>query len=240
MSALTVPGFPARHGFFTRRGGVSTGEYASLNCSVSSDDDPALVAANRALVAAEMGVERLLGLTQVHGTDVVTVLRGDESGGRADAMVTCLKNVGLGVITADCGPVLLVNTDATVIGAAHAGWRSAVGGVLEATVAAMRALGAERIVAAVGPCIGPASYEVGQQVYEAVAAQHRGFFRKRAGDRLWFDLAGYCGARLIEAGVAQVLFEGSDTFTDGRFWSHRRRVKAGGGAIGHQISVITL
>jgi len=238
MIALTVDGFPARHGFFTREGGVSSGEYASLNCSVSSKDDPALVAENRAIVARAMGVLRLLGLNQVHGAAVVTVVRGDETGASADAMVTALRGVGLGVITADCAPVLLTDPDAGVIGAAHAGWRGAVGGVLEATVAAMRALGAARIVAAVGPCIGPASYEVGPEVRVAVADRHHGLFQTGAGDRLWFDLSGYCAARLAEAGVEQVLSEGSDTFADARFWSHRRRVKAGGGAIGHQISVI--
>lgn len=240
MSPLTMPGFPARHGFFTREGGVSSGEYASLNCSVSSNDNPALVAENRALVARAMGVSKLLGLNQVHSADVVTVESGDETGAAADAMVAALRGVGLGVITADCAPVLLVDPDAGVIGAAHAGWRGAVGGVLEATVAAMRAIGAVRIVAAIGPCIAQASYEVGPELRAAVAPRHYGFFRGGSGDRLWFDLAGYCVARLAETGVDKVLTEGSDTFADGRFWSHRRRVKTGGGAIGHQISVISL
>ena len=238
MSAayVTAVNFPARHGFFTRLGGVSQGAYASLNCSVSSADDPALVAENRARVARAMGVERLLGLSQVHGIDVVTVRRGDETGAAADAMVTALPGIGLGVISADCAPVLFTDVEHGVVGAAHAGWHGAVAGVLEATVAAMRELGAARIAAAVGPCIGPASYEVGADVRDT--AQRDAFFRAGALDRWWFDLPGYCAARLIDAGVVTVSIEGSDTCTDDRFWSHRRRVKAGGGPIGHQISVV--
>jgi YfiH family protein len=238
VSAIAVTGFPARHGFFTRAGGVSGGEYASLNCSVSSADDPVLVAQNRALVAQAIGVERLLGLTQVHGVEVITVVRGDETGARADAMVTKLTGVGLGVITADCAPVLLVDAHAGVIGAAHAGWRSAVGGVLEATLAAMRALGARRIVAAIGPCIAQDSYEVGPELREAVERRHWGYFRPGEAGRFWFDLAGYCKIRLQEAGAERVITEGSDTFADERFWSHRRRTLRGDGLIGHQISVI--
>ncbi len=237
---VRIPGFVARHGFFTRLGGVSDHAFTSLNCSLSSTDDPALVAENRRLVAQAMGVERLLGLTQIHSTEVVVVRHGDETGARADAMVTRLHGVGLGVITADCAPVLLVDRAAGVIGAAHAGWRGAVDGVLAATVAAMRDLGAGDIVAAIGPCIGPNSYEVGPELRDQVAPEHHLFFRQGEGDRLWFDLPGYCATRLQEAGVVEVFIEGSDTLADPRFWSHRRRTKAGGGSIGHQISVIAL
>lgn len=235
---LTVAGLPARHGFFTRDGGVSHGAYASLNCSLSSGDDPEAIRENRARAAAALGVARLLGLTQVHGTAVVTVAHGDETGAEADAMVTRVRGVGLGIITADCAPVLLAAEDA--VGAVHAGWRGAVAGVLEATISALRRLSDAPVTAAIGPCIGLASYEVGPEVREAVAPEHRRFFAPGAGDRFGFDLAGYCAARLGEAGVRQVLREGSDTFADPRFWSHRRRTKAGGGAIGHQLSAIAL
>ena len=235
---LTAPGFAARHGFFTREGGVSAGEYASLNCSLSSADDRALIAENRRRVADAMGVERLLGLTQIHSAEVITVRHGDETGARADAMVTGLRGVGLGVITADCVPVLLADPAARVIGAAHAGWRGTVAGILGATVEAMRALGARRIQAAIGPSITEASYEVGPELRDQVPPAYHHLFRAGDGDRLWFDLPTLCAALLAEAGVESVCREGSDTFTDPRFWSHRRRTKAGGGAIGHQISVI--
>src|SRR5580704_7014960 len=160
--AIQVGRFPMAHGFFTRRGGVSTGPFASLNCSLSSADDREAVQENRGLVADTLAVARgnLLGCTQVHGIDVVTVEAAWQAGcgPNADAMVTDRPGLALGVITADCAPVLFADADAGVAGAAHAGWRGAVGGVIEATIAAMLRLGAraDRIVAAVGPCIGPA------------------------------------------------------------------------------------
>ena len=250
--ALAAPMLAARHGFFTRRGGVSTGPYASLNCSLSSQDDPKNVRENRTRAAAALGLdpERLLGLTQVHGAEVVTVgetwRAGD--GPRADAMVTNRAGIGLGVVTADCAPVLLHDPEAGVIGAAHAGWRGAVAGIAEATVAAMRALGATpaRITAAIGPCIGPYSYEVAADLRDAVllagpAGAERCF---RGGNRTghWlFDLAGYCRLRLNAAGVQQVREIGVDTLADpSRFFSHRRRTLNGEGPIGHQISIVAL
>ena len=242
---------PLPHGFFTRIGGVSEGRFASLNCSVTSGDDPAALAENRRRVAAAIGLapDRLLGVTQVHGIAVATVTGPWPSGQgpRADALVTDRPGIGLGIITADCAPVLLADPAAGVIGAAHAGWRGAAAGTLEAVLAAMTGLGAalERVVAIVGPCIGQASYEVGPEVRDAVrasgVAEPDRHFAPGLADRLQFDLAGFCAARLREAGVGTVRTIGADTCADSaRFFSHRRRVREGGGPIGHQISAIAL
>ena len=247
--ALTVDGLAVPHGFFTRRGGVSTGPYASLNCSLSSRDDQAAVLENRGRVARSLAVEPacLLGLTQVHGTRVITATEpwAVGQGELADAMVTAEPALALGIITADCAPVLLADAGGTVVGAAHAGWRGAVGGVLEATVAAMLALGAsaERIIAAIGPCIAQASYEVGTDLRDAVlqhSASDAAFFAPGQREEHWhFDLPGYCSARLRSAGVGHVIVTGIDTMTaENRFFSHRRRTLTNAGPIGHQISVI--
>lgn len=243
---LTSAALPCPHGFFTRQGGVSTGPYASLNCSRSGQDDPAAVQENRARVARHLGAEPadLVGVTQVHGADVAVVDAPWPAGAgpRADAMVTAQAGVVLGVITADCTPVLLADAEAGVVGAVHAGWRGAVAGVLEATVAAMQRLGAHRVVAAVGPCIRQPSYEVGADLRDAVLAHDpadAAFFAAGRPGHWQFDLAGYCRARL--AGVAQVDVLDADTLADpDRFFSHRRRTLAGGGPIGHQISAIML
>jgi polyphenol oxidase len=248
--SLKVNLIPLPHGFFTRRGGVSSGPFASLNCSLSSQDDRASVTENRGLVADVLGVPRahLLGCTQVHGIDVVQVETPWEAGAgpRADAMVTNRPGLALGIITADCAPVLFADPDAGIAGAAHAGWRGAVAGVIEATIAAMIQLGArpDRIIAAVGPCISQASYEVAADLRDAVLAHSSAdamFFADGKRDARWqFDLPGYCAARLRAAGVAEVAVTGVDTLTEeDRFFSHRRRTLAAGGPIGHQISVIT-
>lgn len=242
-------GFP--HGFFTRRGGVSTGPFASLNCSLSSADTRQSVLENRARAARALGAEadRLLGVTQVHGHDVAVVTEAWAAGAgpRADAMVTDRTGLALGIVTADCAPVLFADRAAGVVGAAHAGWRGAVSGVIEATVDAMIRLGAraDAIAAAVGPCIGQASYEVGPDLRDAVLEQSAAdtvfFVPGRRTDRWQFDLPGYCAARLRAAGVGAVANLGVDTLADDeRFFSHRRRTLAGGGPIGHQISVIAL
>jgi YfiH family protein len=239
QAGLAVP-----HGFFTRTGGVSTGLFASLNCGFSGGDDAALVTQNRALVAAELLIPApaLLGCKQVHGAGVVTVTApwapGD--GPAADALVTAQPGFGLSVITADCAPVLFAAANG-VVGAAHAGWRGALAGVLEATVAAMQALGAVGIIAAVGPCIGQASYEVAADLRDAVLArepQDERFFRAGRPARWQFDLAGYAVARLAAIGITAVI-TGEDTCADEQaFFSYRRKTLRGEAATGHQISVI--
>lgn len=251
LEALRSPSLPAPHGFFTRRGGVSTGPFASLNCSLSSRDARENVLENRARVARSLGTDPtyLVGCQQVHGTETVRVMApwAPGSGPRADGMVTNRRGIALGVVTGDCAPVLLADTEAGVIGAAHAGWRGAVAGVLEATMAAMVALGAKggRITAAIGPCIRQHSYEVGADLRDAVLRRDRAdgrFFAPGRNDAHWqFDLPGYCAARLAAAGVAAPDVLPFDTLSDdARFYSHRRRTLAGGGPIGHQISVVTL
>jgi hypothetical protein len=253
--ALTVEPIALPHGFFTRRGGVSTGAFASLNCSLSGRDDRDAVLENRGRVARSLGVDPgcLLGLTQVHGTRVVTVTQpwAAGQGEKADAMVTDRRGLALGIVTADCAPVLFADAAANIVGAAHAGWRGAVAGVLEATVAAMTALGAsaENITAAIGPCITQASYEVGADLRDAILLREPSdaafFVAGRRPERWQFDLPGYCAGRLRRIGVGSVIVTGVDTLADEeRFFSHRRRTlaeAAGGTAapIGHQISVIS-
>jgi len=245
---LRSPALAVPHGFFTRLGGVSAGPFASLNCSLSSADDRDAVLENRARAARAIGAapDTLLGLTQVHGAGVVaaTARWAAGQGPRADAMVTDRPDIALGIITADCAPVLFCDAAAGVIGAAHAGWRGAVAGVLEATVAAMRGLGARRIAAAIGPCIRQGSYEVGADLRGAVLARDvsdgRFFGLGRREARWQFDLPGYCAARLDQAGVAVVVVEGDTAADEARFFSHRRRTLRGGGPIGHQVSAIRL
>ena len=245
---LRSPALPTPHGFFTRLGGVSAGPYASLNCSLSGQDSRDAVLENRARAAVAIGAEPawLVGLTQVHGVEVVhaTSAWAAGEGPRADAMVTDRPGIALGIVTADCAPVLFCDPEAGVVGAAHAGWRGAVAGVLEATIAAMQALGARRIAAVVGPCIGQESYEISADLRDSVLARDpadvRFFAPGRREARWQFDLPGYCVARLVAAGAA-VASVAVDTLEDeARFFSHRRRTLGGGGPIGHQISVVRL
>jgi YfiH family protein len=247
MKFLTAK-LPARHGFFTRNGGVSTGPYASLNCSFSGADARENILENRARVAAAMAVapKNLLGLKQVHGVAVVTVTApwAIGAGPDADAMVSTAPGIALGVITADCAPVLFSNGAGTVVGAAHAGWRGAVAGVLEATVAAMQGLGAADIKATIGPCIHQQSYEVGADLRDAVLARDAGdarFFVDGVAAGKWqFDLPGYCAARLRALGVDVEILPYDTCGSETEFFSHRRRTLRGEAAIGHQISVIRL
>ena len=220
-----------RHAFFTRQGGVSKGLYRSLNLGVGSRDDPEAVAENRARAAAVFGVElpRLLTAYQVHSSTVVTVAEPWRERPEADGIVTCTPRLVCGALTADCAPVLLVEPEARVAAAVHAGWKGALGGVVEAGVEAMRAQGAEpdRILAAVGPCIGPESYEVGQDLRDRFAAEAPGserYFRPgaSAGKHL-FDLPGFVLDRLGACGVLQAEWLGRDTLAeDELFFSNRR------------------
>ncbi|HSA82356.1 MAG TPA: peptidoglycan editing factor PgeF [Geminicoccaceae bacterium] len=240
-----------RHGFFTRMGGVSRGEFESLNCGYSGCDDVALVEHNRALALERLGgaPASLCTVRQVHGTAVV-VARAAEPGRpsrSADALVTDRPAVTLGVLSADCAPVLLADRAAGVIGAAHAGWRGALAGVVEATVEAMVSLGArpERISAAVGPCIAQASYEVGPDLHGPVVALDPEsaalFLPVPGGDRLLFDLKGYVLRRLARAGVADRDALTEDTCADeARFFSARRTRRRGGERFGLMLSAITL
>ena len=240
-----------RHGFFTREGGVSDGLYASLNCGFGSNDDPANVAENRRRVAATLGLaaDRLVTCYQIHSPTVATVdapWRLEERP-RADALVTRTPGLALGILTADCAPVLFADPAARIIGAAHAGWRGAVGGVLEATVAAMGALGAEpsRLVAAIGPCIAQASYEVGPEFpapFLAQDATNLAFFvpARREGFFL-FDLPGYIARRLKRLGLGRVEQTGGDTAGEpDRFFSYRRSCLLKEPDFGRGISAISL
>lgn len=233
----------ARHGFFTRKGGVSTGHYASLNCSFSSDD-AALVRENRAIAARSLGInpEALLGLKQVHGADVAIVhtpwAEGD--GPKADALVTNQPGLALGIITADCAPVLFCG-DNGAIGAAHAGWKGAYAGVLEATAKALQSLGAQNIKASIGPCIHQASYEVGAELQAQLLTESKdagAFFKSGRSGHFWFDLPGYCASRLARVGIQAEILK-HDTYAEEElFFSYRRKTLRQDPATGHQISII--
>jgi YfiH family protein len=235
------------HGFFTRQGGTSTGIYASLNCGFGSDDDGSNVAANRERVLAQLGMpgRPLVMVHQIHSATVVTVeqpwARSDNP--RADAMVTNRPGLCLGILTADCVPLLFADPVAGVIGAAHAGWKGALGGVAEATIAAMCRLGAVpgRIAAAIGPAIQQASYEVGPEFHAGFAESAR-FFRGPAPDgRYHFDLPGFVEARLAALGLARIGNTGLDTCADEtRFFSYRRATVRREPDYGRQLSVIAL
>lgn len=247
IRAEGLAGLP--HGFFGRRGGVSIGAVAGLNCGLGSDDDPAAVAANRRAAAdAVLPGAPLVGLYQVHSPDCVTVEDpwGDAARPHADALVTARPGVLLGVLTADCAPVLLADAEAGVVGAAHAGWKGAIGGVTDRTIAAMEALGArrERIVAAIGPCIARASYEVDEAFRDRFLADEAGngaFFIPGAPGHWQFDLEAYVARRLAAAGIARVEALGLDTYAaPDRFYSFRRATHRGEAAYGRQISLIGL
>ena len=238
-----------RHGFLGRRGGVSTGLVAGLNVGLGSGDDPAAVAENRrrALAAVAPGAQ-LVTVFQVHSPAVVvaTAAWPDEARPKADALVTDRPGLALGILTADCAPVLFADTEAGVIGAAHAGWKGAIAGVTDATVAAMEGLGArrERIIAVVGPCIGQASYEVDDGFRARFVAagpdNERLFVTGRPG-HAQFDLPGYVAHRLTVFGVGQVDVLALNTMElADRFYSFRRATLAGEPDYGRQISLIAL
>jgi polyphenol oxidase len=240
-----------RHAFFTREGGVSDGLYASLNCGFGSGDDKGRVARNREIAASRLGLsaERLVSCHQVHGTATIRVERPwrREDNPQADGMVTAVSGIALGVLAADCAPVLFADPEARVIGAAHGGWRGALSGVMEATVAAMTGLGAraERIRAGIGPCIAQPSYEVGPEFRARFAAEDPGagdFFRPapRAAHFL-FDLPGYIAQRLSRLGLAEIARAPHDTAAEeDLFFSYRRACQRGEVDYGRGLAAIAL
>lgn len=251
---------PIHHGFFTRRGGASSGIFQGLNCGLGSSDQREAVFLNRARVAEAMQVAPtgLVGVHQVHSPDVAVITgpttesttgpASDLTTGpqRADAMVTNTPGVALGILTADCQPVLFADQEAGVIGAAHAGWRGALDGVLEATLDAMEGLGADRANthAVIGPAISQRAYEVGPEFFEDFLQQdadYARFFANGDGDRYLFDLPGLGLHLLRQAGVGQADWTRHCTYSDpDRFYSYRRTTHAGEADYGRLISCITL
>jgi YfiH family protein len=237
------------HGFLGRKGGVSTGAVAGLNCGLGSGDDPQAVETNRRLAAdAILPGAPLASVYQIHSPTAViireTVLHAERP--HADALVTDRPGLLLGVVTADCAPVLLADAEAGVVGAAHAGWRGAMAGVTDQAIAAMISLGAkvDRIAAAVGPCIARASYEVDQAFADRLLADDAGnerFIGDGPGGRPHFDLEGYVVARLAAAGVRRIEAAGLDTYAlEDRFYSYRRATHRGEPTYGRQLSLIGL
>ncbi len=247
--SLTLPGM--RHAFFTRQGGVSEGIYASLNGGRGSNDDPKAVIENRRRMTDALGVEENMLATpyQVHSATAVTAvvpwLPGDAP--QADAVVTSTPDLAVGIATADCGPILFADAEARVIGAAHAGWKGALTGVLDATVDAMEKLGARRgsIAAVLGPCIRQTSYEVGPEFVERFCdadGENRAFFALSAKDGYsMFDLGGYIVQRLKRTEIASVTDLDLDTYPDEeRFFSYRRTTHRGEPDYGRLVAAIAL
>ena len=235
------------HGFFGRKGGVSTGDLASLNCGIGSDDDPALIAENRRRVVDTVRPGAgLAGLYQVHGARCVIVDADSDLRARpeADALATRTPGLLLGILTADCVPVLFADAEAGVVGAAHAGWKGAIAGVTDATLDAMESLGARRtrIAAAIGPCIGRASYEVDDGFVQRFAADepaNERFFAAGRSGHAMFDIAAYVAARIAAAGVGRIAIGGQDTYAmEADYFSYRRACHRGENSYGRQLSVI--
>lgn len=245
IRARALGGVP--HGFLGRRGGVSHGLHGGLNVGLGSADDPAAVAENRRRAAeAVLPGAPLVTCFQIHSADCVTVAAPSEERPRADALVTDRPGMALGILTADCAPVLLADAEAGVIGAAHAGWKGAIGGVTDSTLAAMERLGArrDRIAAAIGPCIARASYEVDEDFrrrFEGEDPANERFFVDARAGHAKFDLEAYVTHRLATAGVRRIEALGLDTYADeDRFFSYRRATHRGEPDYGRQIAIIAL
>lgn len=247
VRAAALDGIP--HGFFGRAGGVSTGAVAGLNCGMGSDDDPHAVQANRRLAAdAILPGAQIASVYQIHSPMAVIVEAAASYGERpeADALVTNKAGLLLGVVTADCAPVLLADAEAGVIGAAHAGWRGAMAGVTDQAIAAMISLGAkvERIAAAVGPCIARSSYEVDHAFAERMLADdadNERFLAEGPSGKPHFDLEAYVVARLAAAGVRRIEAAGLDTYAlEDRYYSYRRATHRIEPTYGRQLSLIGL
>lgn len=240
-----------RHAFFTRRGGVSEGRYSSMNCGLGSNDAPDRIKENRARAMAQIGLppEALVTARQVHSARAVVVSNAWPESERpeVDGLATRTPGLALGILTADCAPVLFADAEAGVVGAAHAGWRGAQNGILEATISAMETLGAHRtaIIAALGPCIGRYSYEVASDFRNSFIADEPAtaalFSPGRSVGRFQFDLAGYVSRRLVTIGIQKLAVLPNDTYAETEFFfSYRRAVLGGGGDYGRQLSTIAL
>ena len=248
LEILTSDAIPLRHGFFTRKGGASSGIFAGLNCGPGSTDQSEIVAINRSRVAEalDLAPKSLISLHQIHSAAVVTLTAPPAERLQADGMVTATPGIGLGILTADCQPVLFADPLARVIGAAHAGWRGAQEGVLEATIDAMEALGAKRINirAVIGPTISQAAYEVGPEFYANFMAHDpisARFFANGTDDRFHFDLPAYGLHRLRQAGVGHAEWIRHCTYRDPeRFYSFRRTTHNAEADYGRLIAVIRL
>lgn len=245
--ALDLPGI--RHGFFTRQGGTSDGIYASLNCGPGSGDAIERVLENRARVAQALGAKALVTAYQVHGAEAAIVKKPWEwnDAPKADALVTDIPGIAIGVLTADCLPILLADGENRVIAAVHSGWRSAIAGVTEAAIAAMETLGAQRehIVAALGPAIAQGSYEVGEEFHERFLLEdehNRQYFIPGArGGHYLFDLPAYAMDRLRDAGIRAINPLARDTcFEENAFFSYRRACLRNEPAYGRQVSAIAI
>lgn len=235
-----------RHGFFGRRGGVSSGLYDSLNSGEGSNDASDNIIANRARIRASLGAEHMLSCYQIHSADVVTVTTPWDHRPEADAMVSQVPGIALCILTADCTPVLFADHHAGIIGAAHAGWKGALGGVLETTIDQMVTLGADRanITAAIGPTIGQPSYEVGPEFRDTFLkgdTASANFFKSGAGDRFQFDLPGYVDTRLQRAGIMAPHNLARDTCAlEFDYFSNRRHNQRGENDYGRNASVISI
>lgn len=250
LEILTHPRLhPIRHGFFTRKGGASSGLFSGLNCGRGSTDQKEIVAINRARVASALGVapDCLATVHQTHSAKVVTLTGSDDLDAvaltEADGIVSTTPGVAIAVLTADCQPILFADVQAGVIGAAHAGWKGALDGVLQATVSAMRDAGATEIQAVIGPCISQRAYEVGDEFMDRFLIEnerHGRFFAGGPNGRPMFDLPGFGLSILRDAGV-EAEWIGSCTYSDpDRFFSYRRATHEGAADYGRLISAITL
>ena len=248
LQPITSDELAIRHGFFTRSGGASSGVYSGLNCGLGSTDQRETVLINRARVAEELGVapERLVSVHQTHSARAIALDDPPSEQIKADAMVTATPGLALGILTADCQPVLFADAENGVVGAAHAGWKGALDGILEATIDAMESLGAERatIHAVIGPSISQRAYEVGPEFLDRFldeSPENARFFANGEGDRLQFDLIGFGLYRLREAGVAHASWTGHCTYSDpDKFYSYRRSVHRREADYGRLISAICL
>lgn len=246
LSHLTTEAMPVPHGFFGRQGGVSSGTYASLNAGLRSDDDRADVETNRARIRKALGAEFMVSLHQVHSDRVIIATDDPVGEVEADGLVTKVPGLAISALSADCGPVLFCDAKAGIVGACHAGWRGALSGIVESTVAAMCELGASPadISAVLGPCIGPNSYEVGETFkseFTEIDEDYARFFHIPDDKKAHFDLPAFILSRLNASGVGQAAWTGQDTYAlPEDYFSYRYNTHAGVSGYGRNLSAILL